>query len=277
MRKWFRITLFVLIVAGVGGVTWLVMRQREPVYEGKPLSYWLGAYHPNVTNNPPNYWLEAYYPSADQLKRRKADEAITRMGTNAIPTLLRILRAGDSDFKIKLSEWAQKQHFIKIKRILASDLNNDGAAGFGILGPAASNAVPALIEIYEQNISEASQSSTLAALGGIGPAAEKATPLLVQATNHPSMTVRANAAWALGQIHPEAGVAVPVLIQFLHDSDPGVRVHAASAFWSFGADAKQAVPALVELLNDQDKGVRHMAIGVLRHLDPEAAAKAGVE
>jgi len=36
----------------------------------------------------------------DRQKREKAEEAVRIAGTNAIPTLLRILRASDSDFWI---------------------------------------------------------------------------------------------------------------------------------------------------------------------------------
>jgi hypothetical protein len=72
MRKRFRSLLAVLLVAVVGGLAWQVTRPREPVYQGKPLSYWLvrPARDPNFN-------------------------ALRALGTNAIPTLLQMLRAKD--------------------------------------------------------------------------------------------------------------------------------------------------------------------------------------
>jgi len=181
-----------------------------------------------------------------------------------------------SDIKYKLSEWASKQDVIKTERVRASGANGEAESGFEILGPTAKDAVPALIEIYEQNISDRSQDAAVMSLGFIGPAAETAIPLLAKATNNPDWGMRADTAWAIGQIHAAPDLAVPALIQFLHDPVPHVRDNAANALWSFGTDAKPAVPALVEALKDSDIMVYDSAVGLIRQLDPDAAAKAGI-
>jgi hypothetical protein len=44
-----RVAFAIVLVAGLGGLAWLVLRPREtePVYHGKPLSFWLGAPYSN--------------------------------------------------------------------------------------------------------------------------------------------------------------------------------------------------------------------------------------
>jgi hypothetical protein len=74
-KRW-RIVLAILIVAMVGGVVWQVLRQREPVYQGKPLSV----------------WLEGYTSRSARLRGvQKAKEAVRHAGTNALPMLLAML------------------------------------------------------------------------------------------------------------------------------------------------------------------------------------------
>jgi hypothetical protein len=41
MRKRVQIALAVLLIAVVGVIGWREQREREPVYRGKPVSYWI--------------------------------------------------------------------------------------------------------------------------------------------------------------------------------------------------------------------------------------------
>src|SRR4051812_21119456 len=152
MRKRFRIILAIVIAALVGGAVWQVVRprQREPVYQGKPLSFWLGAPYSNR-----DY----------RVTTREVEEALSQIGTNAIPTLLQSLRAKDSALTSKILDLAEKQRFITIRHTPAWQQNGEAAIGFQILGASAKEAVPALIEIYNQNISGSSRVQTAYALG----------------------------------------------------------------------------------------------------------------
>jgi HEAT repeat protein len=90
--------------------------------------------------------------------------------------------------------------------------------------------------------------------------------------------VRSTAIFALGKIGTEPDRVVPVLMNALHDPRPDVRINAVRALVQFGPKAKLAVPALVEILsNAQDGMQRSHAEYVLKAIDPEAAAKAGVK
>jgi len=80
MRKRVHIALAVLLAALLAVVGWQVMRRQEPVYQGKPLSSWLIA---SATTGSPE-------------AQEQANAAVRQVGTNALPTLLRMLRAKDS-------------------------------------------------------------------------------------------------------------------------------------------------------------------------------------
>ena len=83
MRKRVHIALAVLLVALGGVIGWQVLSLREPVCEGKRLSF----------------WLRSYSSDGDS---PVADEALRTIGTNAIPALLAMLQAKDSTLKMKL-------------------------------------------------------------------------------------------------------------------------------------------------------------------------------
>src|ERR1035437_1043795 len=91
-----KIALAVLAVALVGVIVWQTW-PREPVYEGKPLSFWLKGYTPRGLGE----------------AEEKADDAVRQAGSNALPTLLQLVWAKDSALKVKLMTLAKGQHFIQ--------------------------------------------------------------------------------------------------------------------------------------------------------------------
>src|SRR6266481_3095062 len=163
MRKQVQIALAVLLV-GVGGViAWQVRRLREPVYQGKRLSL----------------WLQNYSPDGDS---PEVDEALRTIGTNAIPTLLAMLQAKDSTLKLELA--ALGLHYTP-----AETRHMRAEKGFTALGADASNAVPALIEIYKQNVSPSARRAAANALVEIGPGAKEAIPALIKSAGNTNSDV----------------------------------------------------------------------------------------
>lgn len=206
-----------------------------------------------------------------------ARSAVRQIGTNAIPYLLNMLRETDTALQIKLLELAKKQKFIRIHSKPAWVRNNEAAYGFEILGAEAKHAVPALAEIFEQDLSPSSQSSVADALAGIGPDASAAVSSLLRGATNSDTSVRVHAVYALSQIHPPSELAVPALISYLSDPSFGVRVIAARGLGKYGPEARQAVPALVKLLNDKEKGVQRAAAYAIKQIDPEAATNADLK
>jgi hypothetical protein len=228
-----------LLVVVVGGAVWLSMPSPEPVYQGMPLSYWLAGY--DVGNYNFIHPKGPLPPTPEQ-----ANEATRQIGTNAFPALLRMLQQPNPSLIDRIWAVGQKQHFIKIP-FAPANRNYKAFRAFSSLGPRASNAVPALVAIFESNLAPFPQQAVPGILGQIGPAAEAAIPALVRGLTHTNLFVRHNVIFALGQIQAQPKLVVPVLTECLNDPEAFVRAGAAQALESFGEHAQSAVPALLEL------------------------------
>ena len=116
------------------------------------------------------------------------------------------------------------------------------------------------------------------ALRCLGPVASDALPSLIKCLDDPEFTVQDDAVMGLGTIHQEAERVVPILIQFIekHRTDQILYRDAIDSLRMFGAQAKPAVPTLVGLLDSREENIRSAATSALKQIDPEAAAKAGV-
>lgn len=297
-RRW-KLGLLFVVGLVVGATAFVALRPREPVYQGKRLSEWVKIY--------------ANSTGTDQ---KHAVLAIRQAGTNALPTLLRMLRSRDSWAKVKLMQLASKQSLIKFD--FTSEHDRRYLAVFAIqeLGPAAKPALPALIELLNNadttsyakdalvplsaNFLEREEELLLAAsftnenpevrenvislLGGRGGGAVAAA--LIQRLQETDRGVRLStieSLVSLRAIHPsdeiagEFGLVVRTLAKTLQDDSPAVRSAVALALCQFGLDAQQAVPYLLKHVNDPDERVRQDVALALRTIDPEAAASAGVK
>jgi tetratricopeptide (TPR) repeat protein len=113
----------------IGGIVWLAWPPREPSYQGKSLSYWL---------------------SSQMYQGTGSSNALRSIGTNAIPTLLRLLKSKDSALTEKLSDLIERQSFVHNPIVSADEKRQKASLGFLLLGQMATNAVPALIDIYQR-------------------------------------------------------------------------------------------------------------------------------
>jgi hypothetical protein len=234
--------LAVVVLALVaGGMGWLLLSfgPRDPVYKGKPLSYWLEGYDsPGAANYPPNH------PNAPTYQ--EASEAVRALGTNAIPTLLRQLRRRDSKAKEAFMNLLRRQHFIKVSPPSTTQYI-EPLDGFQDVGVGASNAVPQLVALFERDPSPVPQMAIPAILGDIGSAAEAAVPAMLQGMRHTNAVVRNNAIYALRKINADPNLVLPELVKSLKDPDILVRAQAIRSLRDFSTNAKTAMPALLEL------------------------------
>jgi len=263
-----RILLVTLLIAAVGFVSWLILSQpSEPVYHGKPLSYWCDQY------------ARSYAPMPNMASVKQTEIAIRTIGTNAVPTLLGLFNARDSKFKLKLIQLFQKQHVINIKLKYGGTRQKEGFYGFLALGALAKSAVPALLEIYNEDRPGTYDNflETAALIANMGPAAADAVPQFVKATTDTNFQVRFIAVLTLSRIRARPDLCVPALTASLRDPYETLRRTAALCLVDFGTNAQPAVPELTRLLADPDSEVRNAAAEALKEIDPEAAAKAGVK
>ena len=136
MRKGNRIGLALATATVLGGVVWLAFpeAEREPVYDGKPLDVWLLGYR----SPEPDY-------------RARAVEIAHELGTNAMPTLLRMLRAHDPPIKRYIMEFVQERSSYRIHYVSSEIRNCAAANACEDLGEKAKPCVPALVELLKSD------------------------------------------------------------------------------------------------------------------------------
>ncbi len=251
--------LYVLLTVLATWALWRSLTTHEPTYRGKRLSAWLEVLDPGKAR-----------PRGTQTDL-EAEEAIRHIGTNAIPQLLRLVRARDTRLKQWLISWAQKQHAIDFHFKLVYQRRAAGCLGFEALGPLGRPAVPGLVNILTSDSLAEARMIAAASLGCIGPDARSAAAALFHATTDTNEWVRNNALCALTSILPDPQLAIPVLIASLDDPLDTARENAAHCLGRYGPQAKAAVPALVRTLS-----TNRAAAFNLKRIDPDAATKAGI-
>jgi hypothetical protein len=281
-----KIILGFALIAFVDIVLWELWRSRipDPIYQGKHLSYWL-AHTPA-----PAPFLG---PDGPILVVHVEETPVGHVGTNAIPLLLAYMGAHDSRIKTAMIKWMRSRRFVSFVRFgelyTDGELHSQALPGFQVLGSIGlgQSAVPELMRIYKINPSYPSQAFVVQALGSIGPGAKDSIPLLIGATTNSDYRLRRCGLRALGQISCEPDVIVPVLTNALNDSDRTIQITAAQSIGNFGLHARAAFPPLLQLWQSASERRGSFTIGgeiaadnfayVLKQIDPEAAAKAGIQ
>jgi hypothetical protein len=146
-------------------------------------------------------------------------------------------------------------------------------ADFGIclatasaLAAIGADAVPALTQVLtDGEVREIERTTygklypTVRALSKIGPAARMAVPALVRVLGDANRSVREEAVETLGVIGPDASGAVVALMGVLTDPEWAVRTNAARALGQIGKAAEVAITALQKALDDTNQFVRKAA------------------
>lgn len=145
------------------------------------------------------------------------------------------------------------------------DRQENAIRGLARHGPAAAEAVPALIDALD-DFCVAEWAAD--ALQRIGPLASAAVPALLQALRGRDQDIRASAASALAAIGPEAAsAAVSILLERLREPDEYNQCSAADGLGRIGLPAaKVAIPALQELMAAESERVRGEAEWALKSL-----------
>ncbi len=190
LRKCFIIFLALLLVIAA----FQFLRPTEPTYNGRKLSQWLS-----------DLEYSSVYPS---IVANDAAIAVRHIGSNAVPALVKMVRAKDFVFKLKLMELVAKQSFFKISFTSADDQHAQAHAGFLVLGSAARSAIPALSETVESEGEEIAIVA-LRCLLAIGP---ESLPTFIKALTNSNTRVEDYAAFALGEFGSAAKPAIPTLL-----------------------------------------------------------------
>lgn len=234
--------LLVVLIGIVIGISF-----REPAYQGRSLRAWL---------------RDMQHPSP--LVRHNAQEAVSHLGTNTVPTLREILHAEDSRIKTNIIHLLSRQRFVRIRFVPARERRISAAQACFVLGPRAEAAIPDLFEFslgdsYCRNLAES-------AMGQMGAGAVER---LSRALTNEDFNVRRTAAGALHHIGAPGIKAVDALVNCLNDRYGSVRTEAAYALGRM--DVSPAIlKGLAEALDDDDAGVRVAAAVSLIGFGPSA-------
>jgi len=254
VTKRLRFIFVLLLVALLGWAGGSFFRVREPEYQGKKLSAWLG---------------DLTLANTTSAQQQAAIEAVRSMGTNAIPALLAMLAAEDPRWRVQTVNWFQDTLHLSLRTSLANADRQRARLGFRVLGPTARPAIPELA-MRLTNAAPVIADCAFQALAEIDDPA--VVPPLVAALTHSNTFLHLAAATTLGQLRGKASAAVPPLENTLRSTDAGLRAAAARAIGFIGAGTDQTVVALITTLSDPDPRVRSAAAMALGALGTRAAA-----
>ena len=290
------VALTIVSLVLVVSVAALWFRNRvpnEPIYNGRPLSYWAQKFEQDTNAG-------AYLPF------RLSDEsatAVRAMGTNAVPTLLKWMVRPEDGFDGRVLTWVNDDRLpVFARRALVPVLPksyrpHSAIFAFRILGAEAHGAVPALEKMLQSPNNAQAAVMALCAIGSEGETAfEKAFPLIddgilrANIINHlehgitpalenscamflaerlnqdPHSAVRMSIARVLGSLTNSAAIAVPALAQAVRGQDDGARLVACSSLEKFGTNALSAIADLEGALNDDNSQTRRDAARALRSI-----------
>jgi len=244
-------------LGGLAAVVWLLWwqcwRETQPVYQGRPLLTWV---------------KDLKSPNPQEQERAKA--AVRSLGTNALPTLARVVARDDSVLRGPLLAGQKtlprvlwwplyrlvRPHEAEYERQLAIE-------ALELLGPQAEPALPVLTAALDDPQLRVSLAATHA-LGFIGKAA---VPALVKAIRTGPEERRLVAFSALAQLGPEAAEAVPTLLETLAEQDPNGRSLGLTALASIGAPA---IPPLLRLFDGAEAARHGQALAALARIGSES-------
>lgn len=203
--------------------------------------------------------------------RIRAAWALGAIGSDAVPTLVTLLRGTDSELSRlaiqalgTMGPPAKASVPALIELLEDKVLGHSAAWALGKIGPSAEASVPALIGLLQKG---PASSQIIYALAWIGPAAAPATPALVQSLQEGDHLLRLSSARALGEIGPGAKASIPALVHALDDEEDSVRVNAAYALVKMG-ESNKGIPLLIRTLTSARGSILESASKLLAKTGP---------
>jgi HEAT repeats len=273
--------LILLSLALLGILICLFLFLREPSYQGRGISSWLRDYYESqqqARSGASTSPAPTRTPQQQFDLQRQCRVAIRAIGSNAVPTLVNLVRTRDSSLKLKILTLLSKQHFISIKPPTARYYHQLSMGGFETLGPILKDAVPALTELLNDPDADVRATATWN-LGNLGPDASAAIPSLIKNLKDTNSTVRFYSLQSLADIHSQPEVVMPILIDALSKPQTQSTMYdvALIGLGKFGPQASNAVPLIKTFLTNNVSFVAEDATNALKKIDPIAAAQAGVK
>lgn len=284
VQKWVKRALALLVLSVVVLAVCLLMRPREPEYQGRTLTA----------------WLDEYNRAGSWDKTETASAAIRAIGTNCLPFLLARIKHNPSEWVAKLVQVANKQPLLKLPFYGVNRYRSASIFALHALGPEAAPLCPDLLALTKSSRTGWWANMSLLAIGTnsipfLEIACENtnqpgADPVLMIAILRTMPSPYFSWGWNKGlngKPVMNLGYAVGsedvrAIAKMLEHPSPAVRRASADALSryasaSYSEDLKFAVPLLIKACTDTNQAVRISAATTLKSINPEAAAKAGIK
>lgn len=216
-RKWILLLIGLIIV---GTVVWNLTREREPVYKGKTLSW----------------WVNCRWYSSSGIGVTEQHDAIRQIGTNAIPFLLKwIAVERPPTWQLEISSFLEKMprplssDFVvnKLSGYQTAILSQNCVEAFSALGTTATSAIPGLVHVAVNSKDLYKGRLAFDTLSKIG---RESTPALLRAYSSAPEKDRFNIYSAINDIWPSPTDTAPhgFITSFFMNSDALVRIGATN-------------------------------------------------
>lgn len=204
--------------------------------------------------------------SPDESRRMEARNALTAMGTNAVPHLWRLYTTTNApSWGTRIARWMgmhnprRREPETKERRI--------GFEGLRALGPEAVSISSNLVAELQQDARHSVQASIL--LTSIGP---RALPAIAPVLSTGSPQTKEQLLYVISYYGPSASSAVVDVVAAVHGPDEKVRQAAAATLARIQGLPFLSVPALTTLLSDTNSETRQVAMHALTVFGPKASA-----
>lgn len=189
-RSW----IAILAMCGIALLLAIGWCQREPEYQGRPLSTWLRGFD---SETPSAHWQSA--------------EAVRQIGTNALPWLITRLEhkpiTQESRWRQTLRAWLSKQSVIKINLPRPASERFETLAALDALGPTAKDAIPAVEKLLHETPPDPRAMLLLARLG------PDAVAVLTRALTNDEKIVRLGSRACLDMLRDHSEILFPKTAQ----------------------------------------------------------------
>ena len=242
--------MLLLLFLVAGAFAWLA-HDRDPVFEGRPLSFWLLELQVTPSESDEDGRI------ADR-RVEAAKRALRSLGPAAVPELLRRIETRDSSVRAFFGDWLNKLPDSTFDPRPRQRARPWAAWAFEIIGPAGSNAVPRLLTLLDGG--EDGQEA-MRALAGIGA---PAVPALREQLSSKDPAAQNHAILLLGHIGPAAMAAAGQLLALATNAAPPITGRAVLALALIGAEAPRVLAlASAGLLDTNSADYAAMSLAAL--------------
>ena len=285
-----------------------ILWPREPVYEGKRLSYWIEKWAREGHGHAESILLRVggtnrnVWAGADVKKRRMMIRALETKDCILWKPYCRLRSKSPKFISKSLPDWPEpaQTRLTAVNFFTRGDFSGDSfpreavpmlyklavkdpnpgirfaaIAAIGNLGHWSEGAMPLLLNLGESHPDSKTRSAAIREIARMGYSSARIAPLMLKALTSDELSDRESAAKWFGKTTLMPEKVIPELVHRLED--PGMKSDAARALVQYSSRAQFTVPKLIELAKGNDRDISSVATWALLEIDPESATREGIK